>query len=115
MSSSRSSSELTAGLAAFDKKLKLVLNAQARLKWELEDLQKKNKKLREEKEHFEAEYQEIKKKHRQLEKDFNRSKFFAKLVTNKLTPTGGISELKEDIDHHIKSIDAVIAKLKQTL
>ena len=115
MAISRSSTDLTAGAAAFDKKLKLLLSEQARLKWELEELKSKNKKLREEKDRIEGEYQEIKKKHRQLEKDFNRSKFFAKLVTKKLTPTGGISELKEDIDHHIKSIDAIIAKLKQTL
>lgn len=115
MATSRFNSNLADKLTSFDEKLKLLLSAQERLKWELEDVKKKNKKLREEKERFEAEYQEIKKKHRQLEKDFNRSKFFAKLVSNKLTPTGGISELKEDIDHYIKNIDAIIAKLKQTL
>jgi FtsZ-binding cell division protein ZapB len=115
MPSSRSSAELSAGIAAFDEKLALVLSNQAKLRWELEDIKKKNKILREEKDHFEAEYQELKKKHRQLQKDFNRSKFFAKLVTNKLTPTGGISELKKDIDHYIKSIDAIIANLRETL
>ena len=106
---------LKASLVAFETKLQILLNEQARLKWEIEELKEKNKALREENTRFKTEYQETKKKHRQLEKDFNRSRFFAKIVTNKLTPTGGVSELKEVIDHYIQSIDAVIAKLKQTL
>ena len=109
------SKDLKISIAAFDEKLQIMLNAQARLKWELDDLRQENKKLREESTKFKAEYQEIKKKHRQLEKDFKKSRYFAKIVTNKLTPTGGISELKEVIDHYIESIDAVIAKLRQTL
>lgn len=115
MAQNISQKDLKAILAAFDTKLQILLNEQTRLKWEMKDLKEKNQILKEENTRFKAEYQEIKKKHRQLERDFNRSRFFAKIVSNKLTPTGGISELKEVIDHYIQDIDAVILKLKQTL
>ncbi len=115
MSGGHSQKELASAIAAFDEKLRMLIKTHDRLLWDLNKLKKKNESLVIENQQLKKEYQELKKKHRLLLGDFNRSRFFAKLVTKKLTKTGGISELKEDIDHYINNIDAVIAKLKQTL
>jgi hypothetical protein len=61
------------------------------------------------------EAKEIKKKYTTLEKDFNKSKSFAKIVTSKLTPTSGIAELKDSVDKYIQEIDKCIALLEDTL
>ena len=50
-----------------------------------------------------------------MEKDFNKSKSFAKLVTSKLTPTGAIAELKESVERYIQEIDKCIELLEDTL
>lgn len=115
MTGGTSQNKLTSSIAAFDEKLRMLLKTHDRLLWDLNKIKKKNEVLAAENLRLKKEYQELQKKHRLLNGDFNRSRFFAKLVTKKLTKTGGISELKEDIDHYIKNIDAVIAKLRQTL
>jgi len=102
-------------LKDFDHKLQLLLASQSRLVWEIGQLRKENQKLREQNAIIETNNKEIKKKYKVLEKDFNKSRYFAKIVAGKLTPTGGISELKELIDRHIQDIDACIMKLKETL
>jgi hypothetical protein len=50
-----------------------------------------------------------------LQKDFNKSKNFAKIVTNKLTPMDGLAELKESVERYIREIDKCIGILEDTL
>ncbi len=99
----------------FEQRLSLLLASQAKLQWELSQLKKEHQNVRERNLKIEEENKEIKKKYKQLQRDFNKSRYFAKIVANKLTPTGGISELKELIDGYIQDIDACIIKLKETI
>lgn len=99
----------------FDQKLQMLLASQSKLMWEISQLRSENQRLKEQSAVAEERNKDIKKKYKVLEKDFNKSRYFAKIVAGKLTPTGGISELKELIDRHIQDIDACIMKLKETL
>lgn len=102
-------------LRDFEQRLNLLLATQTKLRWELAKLKEENQKLKSDSAKITEEYKELKKKHKQLQLDFNKSRYFAKIVTNKLTPTGGISELVELIDGYIQDIDTCILKLKETL
>src|SRR5690606_24713396 len=113
MSGGHSQKELASAIAAFDEKLRMLIKTHDRLLWDLNKLKKKNESLVIENQQLIKEYQELKKNHSLLFRDFNGFRIFAKIETKKLKITGGISGLKEDIDHYINNIDAVIAKLKQ--
>jgi archaellum component FlaC len=102
-------------LSAFEKKLGMLVNVKEKLSWSLSEAQRENAELRSENQRLREEAKEIKKKYTSLEKDFNKSKSFAKIVTSKLTPTSGIAELKESVERYIQEIDKCIAMLENTL
>ncbi|GAB3172504.1 hypothetical protein [Telluribacter humicola] len=98
-----------------EEKLKVLISTKQQLMWKLNELQRENKELKEVNAALTEELREVKKKHISLQKDFNKSKNFAKIVTNKLTPTGGLSELKESVERYIEEIDKCIELLEETL
>lgn len=102
-------------LSAFEKKLGMLVNVKEKLSWSLSEVQRENAELRAENQRLREEGKEIRKKYTSLEKDFNKSKSFAKIVTSKLTPTSGIAELKESVERYIQEIDKCIAMLEDTL
>lgn len=98
-----------------EEKLKVLISTKQQLMWKLNELQRENRELKEANAALTEELKEVKKKHISLQKDFNKSKNFAKIVTNKLTPTGGLSELKESVERYIEEIDKCIELLEETL
>jgi regulator of replication initiation timing len=102
-------------LADLDKKLGILIRAKEKLSWSVSELQRENAELRLANINLKDEVKEIKKKYSTLEKDFNKSKTFAKIVSSKLTPTGGIAELKESVERYIQEIDKCIEMLEDTL
>jgi len=102
-------------LAGLEKKLNILITSKERLSWSLSELHKENAQLRQENSNLKDEVKEIKKKYSTLEKDFNKSKSFAKIVSSKLTPTGGLAELKESVERYIQEIDKCIEMLEDTL
>lgn len=99
----------------FEEKLKIVVHAQKRANWEISELKKENISLKETNTKLIAENKDLKKKHHQLQKDFNKSKKIAKIVANKLTPSGGISEIRKSVEEYIEEIDKCIEVLRGTL
>ncbi|MEO6287407.1 MAG: hypothetical protein ABIN80_12830 [Dyadobacter sp.] len=102
-------------LADLEKKLEILINAKEKLSWSVTELQRENTELRLSNTKLKEEAKEIKKKYTTLEKDFNKSKSFAKIVTSKLTPTSGIAELKDSVERYIQEIDKCIELLEDTL
>jgi regulator of replication initiation timing len=102
-------------LADLEKKLKILIQHKEKLSWSVSELQRENAELRLDNVKLQAELKETKKKYSSLEKDFNKSKSFAKIVSSKLTPTGGIAELKETVERYIQEIDKCIEMLEDTL
>ncbi|WP_247231746.1 hypothetical protein [Telluribacter sp. SYSU D00476] len=98
-----------------EEKLKVLISTKQQLMWKLNELQRENKELKEVNAALTEELKEVRKKHISLQKDFNKSKNFAKIVTNKLTPTGGLSELRESVERYIEEIDKCIELLEETL
>nr|WP_295930147.1 hypothetical protein [uncultured Dyadobacter sp.] len=102
-------------LSDVEKKLEILINHKEKLNWSISELQRENAELRATNTVLKEEAKEIRKKYTSLEKDFNKSKSFAKLVTSKLTPTGAIAELKESVERYIQEIDKCIELLEDTL
>ena len=102
-------------LSDVEKKLEILVNHKEKLNWSISELQRENAELRTANAKLTEESKEIRKKYTSLEKDFNKSKSFAKLVTSKLTPTGAIAELKESVERYIQEIDKCIELLEDTL
>jgi chromosome segregation ATPase len=98
-----------------DDKIKVLVSSKQQLLWKVSELQRENDELKKNNALLAEELKQIKKKHSSLQKDFNKSKNFAKIVTSKLTPTGGISELKESVERYIEEIDKCIELLEETL
>ncbi|HEV7350542.1 hypothetical protein [Telluribacter sp.] len=98
-----------------EEKLKVLISTKQQLMWKVNELQRENNELRTANAALTEEVRELRKKHISLQKDFNKSKNFAKIVTNKLTPTGGLSELKESVERYIEEIDKCIEMLEETL
>ena len=102
-------------LSDLEKKLEILINTKEKLTWSISELQRENAELRLSNIKLKEESKEIKKKYTTLEKDFNKSKSFAKIVTSKLTPTNGIAELKDSVERYIQEIDKCIEMLEDTL
>ncbi|GAB2776461.1 hypothetical protein GCM10027275_19560 [Rhabdobacter roseus] len=102
-------------LATLEDKMQMLIFARQQLKWSISELQRENAELRSTTALLKEELKETKKKYSSLQKDFNKSQNFAKIVTNKLTPTGGLSELKESVERYIQEIDKCIEMLEETL
>lgn len=102
-------------MASFEKKLSILIKTKEKLSWTLSELHRENAALKEVNLNLKEEVKEIKKKYSTLEKDFNKSKTFVKIVTSKLTPTAGLSELKESVERYIQEIDKCIEILEDTL
>ncbi|MCF2447506.1 hypothetical protein L0657_26360 [Dyadobacter sp. CY345] len=102
-------------LSDFEKKLDILILTKEKLSWSVSELQRENAELRSGNAALKVEVQEIKKKYTSLQKDFNKSKTFVKIVTSKLTPTGGLAELKETVERYIEEIDKCIELLEDTL
>lgn len=102
-------------LSDLEKKLEILINSKEKLTWSISELQRENAELRLSNIKLKEEAKEIKKKYTTLEKDFNKSKSFAKIVTSKLTPTNGIAELKDSVERYIQEIDKCIEMLEDTL
>lgn len=102
-------------LADLEKKLNILIRTKERLSYSVSELQRENATLRLDNVNLKDEVKEIKKKYSTLEKDFNKSKSFAKIVASKLTPTGGVAELKESVERYIQEIDKCIEMLEDTL
>lgn len=102
-------------LSDVEKKLEILVNHKEKLNWSISELQRENAELRAANAKLTEESKEMRKKYTSLEKDFNKSKSFAKLVTSKLTPTGAIAELKESVERYIQEIDKCIELLEDTL
>lgn len=102
-------------LSDFEKKLEILIMTKEKLSWSVSELQRENAELRANNAELKEEVQEIKKKYTTLQKDFNKSKTFVKIVTSKLTPTGGLAELKEAVERYIEEIDKCIEMLEDTL
>lgn len=101
-------------LAELEKKLEILTNIKNNLSWSASELQRENAELRAENIKLKEEGKELKKKYSTLEKDFNKSKTFAKIVTSKLTPTAGLTELKDSVERYIKEIDRCIEMLEDS-
>jgi len=102
-------------LADLEKKLEILINMKENLTWSVSELQRENAELRLSNTKLKEEAKETKKKYSTLEKDFNKSKSFAKIVSSKLTPTGGLAELKDSVERYIQEIDKCIEMLEDTL
>ncbi|NIJ54927.1 hypothetical protein [Dyadobacter arcticus] len=102
-------------LSDLEKKVEFLINSKEKLSWANSELLRENAELRSTNIKLKEEAKELKKKHSSLEKDFNKSKNFAKIVTSKLTPTSGIAELKETVERSIQEIDKCIKLLEDTL
>lgn len=96
-------------------KLKHFIALKKKQEWDLLKLERENAQLRASTKELTEELKEIQKKYSSLQKDFNKSKNFAKIVTNKLTPTDGLAELKESVERYIREIDKCIEILEDTL
>ena len=102
-------------LADLERRLEILINTKENLTWSVSELQRENAELRLSNMRLKEEAKETKKKYGSLEKDFNKSKSFAKIVTSKLTPTSGLAELKESIERYIEEIDKCIEMLEDSL
>ncbi|REA59465.1 hypothetical protein DSL64_17595 [Dyadobacter luteus] len=102
-------------LADLERRLEILINTKENLTWSVSELQRENAELRLSNMRLKEEAKETKKKYGTLEKDFNKSKSFAKIVTSKLTPTSGLAELKESVDRYIEEIDKCIEMLEDSL
>ena len=102
-------------LADLERRLEILINTKENLTWSVSELQRENAELRLSNQRLKEEAKETKKKYSTLEKDFNKSKSFAKIVTSKLTPTSGIAELKDSVERYIEEIDKCIELLEDTL
>jgi DNA repair exonuclease SbcCD ATPase subunit len=102
-------------LSEVEEKLKVLISTRQQLMWKLSDVQRENAELKKANAELTEDLRETRKKYLSLQKDFNKSKNFAKIVTNKLTPTGGLSELKESVEHYIEEIDKCIEMLEESL
>ncbi|TLV02343.1 hypothetical protein [Dyadobacter luticola] len=102
-------------LSDLEKKLGILINTKEKLSWTNSELMRENAELRQANIKLKEEAKELRKKHTTLEKDFNKSKSFAKIVTSKLTPTSGIAELKDSVERYIQEIDKCIKQLEDTL
>jgi argonaute-like protein implicated in RNA metabolism and viral defense len=109
------SNTLTKKLGEVSEKLKYFIALKKKQEWDLLKLELENAQLRASNKELTEELKEIHKKHSSLQKDFNKSKNFAKIVTNKLTPTDGLAELKESVERYIREIDKCIGILEDTL
>ena len=110
-----SSRSIELKLTDLEKKLEILINTKENLSWSVSELQRENAELRMSNTKLKEEAKETKKKYSTLEKDFNKSKSFAKIVTSKLTPTSGIAELKDSVERYIQEIDKCIELLEDTL
>ena len=102
-------------LATLEDKVQMLIYSRQQLLWTVSKLQGENAELQKANATLKEELKETKKKYSSLQKDFNKSQNFAKIVTNKLTPTGGLSELKESVERYIQEIDKCIEMLEETL
>ncbi|MBU1821124.1 MAG: hypothetical protein KKG00_06395 [Bacteroidetes bacterium] len=102
-------------LSNFREKLKHLIAIKNKLKWDLVKLERENEELKARNRQLEDELKLIHKKYSLIQKDFNKSKNFAKIVSNKLTPTDGLAELKESVERYIIEIDKCIEMLEDTL
>ncbi|CAG5072056.1 hypothetical protein DYBT9623_03994 [Dyadobacter sp. CECT 9623] len=102
-------------LSDLERKLEFLINTKEKLSWTISELQRENAELKLANNKLKEESRELKKKSGSLEKDFNKSKTFAKIVTSKLTPTSGIAELKDSVERYIQEIDKCIELLEDTL
>ncbi|HEV7378945.1 MAG TPA: hypothetical protein VGN64_04080 [Dyadobacter sp.] len=102
-------------LADLERRLEILINTKENLTWSVSELQRENAELRLSNMRLKEEAKETKKKYGTLEKDFNKSKSFAKIVTSKLTPTSGIAELKDSVERYIEEIDKCIEMLEDSL
>jgi len=96
-------------------KLKHLIAIKNKQKWDLLKLERENAELRAANKQLEDELKQIRKKYSLVQKDFNKSKNFAKIVSNKLTPTDGLAELKDSVERYIVEIDKCIEILEDTL
>lgn len=109
------SNKLNQKLSEVSDKLNHLIALKKKQEWDLLKLERENAQLRASNKELTEELKEIHKKYSSLQKDFNKSKNFAKIVTNKLTPTDGLAELKESVERYIREIDKCIEILEDTL
>ena len=96
-------------------KLKHLIAIKNKQSWDLLKLEKENAELRTANQQLENEMKQIRKKYSLIQKDFNNTKNFAKIVSKKLTPTDGLAELKDSVERYIVEIDKCIELLEDTL
>jgi Mg2+/Co2+ transporter CorC len=96
-------------------KLKHLIAIKNKQSWDLLRLERENAELRDANKLLEEEVKQFRKKYSLVQKDFNKSKNFAKIVSNKLTPTDGLAELKDSVERYIVEIDKCIELLEDTL
>ena len=96
-------------------KLGHLIAINSKQKWDLVKLQRENTELKEANHQLEEALRQIRKENITMRKDFNKSKNFANVVRDKLTPTDGIAELKESVEQYIIEIDRCIEMLEDTM
>ncbi|TDB65224.1 hypothetical protein [Arundinibacter roseus] len=96
-------------------KIRHLIAIKDKQKWDLIKLERENAELRAANKQLTDEVKQIQKNYSSLQKDFNKSKNFAKIVSNKLTPTDGLAELKDSVERYIHEIDKCIEMLEETL
>lgn len=96
-------------------KLGHLIAINSKQKWDLVKLQRENTELKETNHRLEEALRQIRKEHMIIQKDFNKSKNFANVVRDKLTPTDGLTELSESVEQYIVEIDRCIEMLEDTM
>ena len=102
-------------IAKIREKLGHLIAINKKQRWDLEKLGRENKELKMENARLDQELRQTRKKYISIQKDFTKSKNFAKIVSNKLTPTDGLAELKESVEQYINEIDKCIEMLEDTM
>ncbi|WP_373513650.1 hypothetical protein [Persicitalea sp.] len=96
-------------------KLRHLIAINSKQKWDLVKLEREHAALKADYRQLEEKIRHIQKKSSTIQKDFDKSKNFAKIVSNKLTPTDGLAELKESVEQYIIEIDRCIEMLEDTM
>ncbi|GHB58717.1 hypothetical protein [Persicitalea jodogahamensis] len=96
-------------------KLGHLIAINSKQKWDLVKLERENTELKAANRQLEEKIRRIRKENIIIQKDFNKSKNFATIVRDKLTPTDGLAELKESVEQYIIEIDRCIEMLEDTM
>ncbi len=96
-------------------KLGHLIAINSKQKWDLTKMERENAELKAANRQLEEQLRQIRKENITIQKDFNKSKNFANVVRDKLTPTDGLAELKESVEQYIVEIDRCIEMLEDTM